>query len=363
MTADPVLGRSGGLAYHVALRFLLYEAHPASMDPITQGAVGAIVAQTRCARTRYMQAAVIGAVGGMVPDLDVLIRSSEDPLLFLEYHRQFSHSLLFIPILGSLVGLLLFACFRHHWQITPGQSILWATLGCATHGLLDSCTSYGTQLLWPFSDYRVAWDIISIIDPLFTLPVIAAILLAIKFHSRRWTLVGIAWAAFYLSIGIVQHHRAVAAGEALAQSRGHTPVDIQAKPSFSNLIIWKVIYDSGDRFYVDAIKPGGTEYTIHEGSAIDKLDIRRDLPWLPSDSQQRRDIARFAHFSQGYIAVDPDDPLRIIDIRYSMLPQEIDPLWGIALTKTRDRSTHASFFTRREDSAEKFRVLLEMISN
>ena len=43
-------------------------------------------------------------------------------------------------------------------------------MGYATHGLLDSCTSYGTQLFWPFSDVRVAWDTMSIVDPLFTVP-------------------------------------------------------------------------------------------------------------------------------------------------------------------------------------------------
>lgn len=330
------------------------------MDPITQGALGAVVAQLRSSRSKHLQAAAIGAVAGMAPDLDVLIRSQTDPLLILDYHRQFTHSLLFIPILGSLTGLLMYYLLRRRWSISAGQAMLWGCLGCATHGLLDSCTSYGTQLLWPFSDYRVAWDIISIVDPLFTLPIIAAISLTIKFHSVRWAQVGASWAIIYLALGLIQHHRAIALGQALAQSRGHSPISLQAKPSFSNLIVWKVIYETEDRYYVDAVKPGGSHSKTWDGNSIEKL---KTIPaWLKADSTQAKDIERFRIFSSGYIATDPHNPLHIIDIRYSMLPQEISPLWGIALSPRADIDEHAVFYTQRGDGAEKFGRLLEMIT-
>ncbi|MDB2316436.1 metal-dependent hydrolase, partial [Luminiphilus sp.] len=38
------------------------------------------------------------------------------------------------------------------------QVWLVALVGYATHGLLDACTTYGTMLLWPFSDARIAWS-------------------------------------------------------------------------------------------------------------------------------------------------------------------------------------------------------------
>ena len=46
----------------------------------------------------------------MAADLDVLMQSSNDPILFLEYHRQFTHSLFFIPI-GSLIVALFISPF------------------------------------------------------------------------------------------------------------------------------------------------------------------------------------------------------------------------------------------------------------
>ena len=78
------------------------------MDPITQGTVGAAFAQSTANKNNILRIGVIGFLAGLAPDLDVLIRSSNDPILFLEYHRQFSHSLFFIPFGSLIVALLIF---------------------------------------------------------------------------------------------------------------------------------------------------------------------------------------------------------------------------------------------------------------
>ena len=70
------------------------------MDPVTQSALGHLLPKRKATQIRYGPRNP-GCIGGLAPDLDVLISSSEDPLLFLEYHRQFTHSLIFIPF-GSL---------------------------------------------------------------------------------------------------------------------------------------------------------------------------------------------------------------------------------------------------------------------
>ena len=69
------------------------------MDPISQGAIGAALATaTHTRRKKLLTVALLGTLAGMAPDLDVLMQSPTDPLLFLEYHRQFSHALVFIPV-------------------------------------------------------------------------------------------------------------------------------------------------------------------------------------------------------------------------------------------------------------------------
>ena len=59
------------------------------VDPVSQGAFGAIFAQTISNKKKIFVGAILGCVAGLAPDLDIFIRSSLDPLLKLEYHRQF----------------------------------------------------------------------------------------------------------------------------------------------------------------------------------------------------------------------------------------------------------------------------------
>ena len=84
------------------------------MDPITQGALGAAVAQAALFNQDKKRAYIAGGLAGMAADLDILIRSSQDPLLSLIYHRNFTHSLFFIPFGALLVALalLMFKSFR-----------------------------------------------------------------------------------------------------------------------------------------------------------------------------------------------------------------------------------------------------------
>lgn len=331
------------------------------MDPITQGVLGGIVAQLKSKPKDLAKAATIGALAGMAPDLDVLIRSEGDPLLALEYHRHFTHSLLFIPFGGLICALVFYPLIGRRWNLSFQQILIWSWVGYATHGLLDSCTSYGTQLLWPLSQERFAWDTISVIDPLITLPMLTLTVCAARLKLKSYAYGGVLWGTLYLSFGFIQHERALDLGQQLASERGHTPIRLEAKPSFANLIVWKTVYETEDRFYVDAVNPGLTSPSIWPGDSIAKLDLNRDLPWLSPDSQQARDIERFRWFSDGYIALDKDNPLQVVDIRYSMLPQHIDPLWGIQLTPDAQHHDYVDYYTQRDNSGSAFKHLLGMI--
>ena len=75
------------------------------MDPVSQGTVGAAFAQSSANKTNIVKVGFIGFLSGLAPDLDILIRSESDPILFLEYHRQFTHSLFFIPFGLSLIHI------------------------------------------------------------------------------------------------------------------------------------------------------------------------------------------------------------------------------------------------------------------
>ena len=218
------------------------------MDPLSQGTVGAAFAQSTGNKNNLFKIGVIGFLAGMAPDLDVLIQSSNDPILFLEYHRQFTHSLFFIPI-GSLIVALFISPFMKS-SMNFKTVYIASFLGYATHGLLDACTSYGTLLFWPFSNERITWNNISIVDPLFTIPALILVGTAIKTRKKIFSFFSIAWIIFYLSLGFVQYERALSGANELAKSRGHDAERLTLKPSFGNIILWKSIYQYQDVFYV-----------------------------------------------------------------------------------------------------------------
>ena len=311
------------------------------MDPISQASLGASLSQSFASdNSKQFSALLIGALAGMAPDLDIFIRSATDPILFLEFHRQFTHSLIFIPF-GALLCSLIFYPLMHSrliinkWpaaKLSFAQIYLFSFLGYATHGLLDACTSYGTQLFWPFSNERFAWNIVSIIDPLFTLPVIFFISLAAYRKNVRYARIAFAYAVIFLSLGVVQYQRAEQAVTALALQRGHQIERVHLKPSFGNRHVWKMIYEYDGRYYVDAVKLLWNTIYI-TGTSIQKLNVKRDFPWLPEDSQQAKDIERFRWFSDGFLAVSARNPNLIMDVRYSFLPNRINPMWGVELSK------------------------------
>lgn len=332
------------------------------MDPLTQGALGASLPQSFCNKKQILIVAIIGFLSGMAADLDIFIRSDSDPLLFLEYHRQFTHSLIFIPFGGLICATFFYYLFSKFSSLSFKQTYLYSTLGYATHGLLDSCTSYGTQLFWPFTHHRYSWDTISIIDPILTLPLLAMVIIAIIKKSPKIALAGFLWVIMYQGIGLYQNHRATEIGRQLAHQRGHTPIRLNAKPTLGNLILWKVIYETNDGYYTDGVRVG-LETQVFPGELIRKLNISKDFPWLNPDSQQAKDIQRFTWFSQGYVSVDPNNPSRIIDTRYSLLPNKADGLWSIWISPSADIDEHAQFRMDRDTSVSKRREFFKMLFN
>ena len=328
------------------------------MDPISQGLVGGLASQTVSRSEDLRTAAIMGWLAGMAPDLDVLIVSPSDPLLFLEHHRGFTHSLLFIP-----VGALLCAtCFywltrrRHAFK----QIYLWCFMGYGIHGLLDACTTYGTQLFWPLTDWRLAFNNISVVDPLLTVPALMLFAVAWVRRSRDTMWIAVIWIGAYLALGVVQRERAEAIGYALAAQTGVTPTRLEAKPGFGNLLLWKIIYEADGTFYVAGARLGFDAWVI-PGGQIRKLDVTRDLPFLELTSTHAVDIERFRWFSNDYLAVDPKDPLYIVDMRYSMLPNDINAMWGIDLDPERQQA-HVVYRTRRTFTDEQSQRLIRWLT-
>jgi inner membrane protein len=330
-----------------------------TMDPVTQGLLGAIVPQSFAKKESAKVATIVGALSGMAPDLDVLIRSKNDPLLFIEFHRHFTHSLFFVPF-GALLCTLVFY-FIYKKQQSFSLLYFYSFLGFATHGLLDTCTSYGTRLLWPFSDARLSWSIISIVDPIFTIVLLIAVIGVYEKKRKSIARLGLGFVTAYFILGTIQHNRALDYQLALANSRNHQISRGIVKPGFGNIILWRSIYEANGNYYVDAMRlPYFGKVQLSEGESIKKLVISRDLSNIPKESITFKDIKRFELFSQGFISFSKDDPNLITDVRYGLTTNGVSPLWAISIDPSQT-DQHTPFITFRQKLMPSMRGLWAMI--
>jgi inner membrane protein len=305
------------------------------MDPISQAITGAAPAGLLASKSQKRIAIALGAMAGMAPDLDILIRSDSDPLLALEYHRHFTHALPFAP-----VGALICAAFFYLFPLVRGQlnfklTYLFCLAGYATHGLLDACTSYGTRLWWPFDQVRVAWDVIAIIDLFYTLPALILIGIACWKRSQKLLAVALIWMLAYLGLGFVQNERVKELANAYIAEQGGKPEILTARPTMSNLWLWRVVYREGDRYHMMGVYapfwPGGvTKYFPGESAqAVTDAELRR----YPKESVLAYDIGRFSHFSSHFLGKFRDQKGRLVygDVRYGNNAISALPLWGIVI--------------------------------
>lgn len=319
------------------------------MDPVTHGLIGASASQSFAKKENLSIAALVGAAGAMLPDLDILIDSASDPLLQLEFHRQFTHSFLFIPVGALVVAGLLWWLVKK--KLTFKETYIFSLLGIATAGLADTITSYGVQLFWPFTNTRFAWNLISVFDPLFSLGIGIAVVSAVYKKMRIFALAAFCWMGLYLLFGFAQQKRAEAVALELANQRNHSIQQLIIKPTIANELLWSIRYVSNDSLYADGVRllPFANP-DIYKGNSDALLKWKQRFSDL-SGTTLYNDIARFDELSDGILIAHPDSNNVIGDGRYAMLPTSIDPLWGIKIDTT-NPGQHVEFNTYRDANSK-----------
>ena len=153
------------------------------MDSVTQAVFGGAVSYTVLGRRLGKRAALYGMALGTIPDLDVLIDFG-GPIENMTHHRGFSHSLFVQALLTPIFVMLLS-------KLTFSRSASWARwsvavyLSLATHSLADFFTVYGTQIFWPLTNYPFTHSILFIVDPIYTIPLLVAVISALLMRDRN----------------------------------------------------------------------------------------------------------------------------------------------------------------------------------
>lgn len=296
------------------------------MDSVTQFVLGAAVGEaTLKGRTAGGPPAFrwgafwLGGLVGTLPDLDILFRPFLTGPQALGFHRGISHSLFFCTAVTPFLAWILSRLFRR-----PGVSgrrwNLFVWLALNTHWMLDSLTTYGTQVFLPFSDYPVNVGSLFIIDPLYTVPLLVGLLWTL-FASRgdrpyrpRGVRAGLAFSTFYLLLTLGSKYAVLARFESSAQAQGLPYRQMISVATPFNSILWYGYADTGDDVWVA------------ESSLLDPLD--RSLFWqrIPKGHDQVANFGqgvadrRLLWFSRGFYRLDMVDGQPIfIDLRFSRL--------------------------------------------
>jgi inner membrane protein len=162
---------------------------------------------------------VAAVLAAELPDLDYLWPAGDPVLRMLKAHRGLSHSLFAAPVVALAAAIVAKAFFRQA-RFRPLYLVSLASVLLA-HLLADTWTGWGTRLFLPLTRLRAALDWMMVIDPWFTLPLLAGAVVAVRRRAefRRWLLLGGAVAAAYLALRIGLRARVTSAVHA-AYPRG-----------------------------------------------------------------------------------------------------------------------------------------------
>ena len=221
------------------------------MDPVTHIASGLLAG--RLLQDRFptaRRALAFGVLGAWIPDVDSFIGLG--PEAYLRDHRAFTHSLLG----GAVLALGLALAFRPlARQVEFRKLAPWGYGLVLLHIFLDLCTTYGTQVFWPISDARLFLPALFIVDPLFTLPLLALIALTFFWKDKRRALaaLGLILCLAYPLANLGVRATVLAGLTYRLTEAGVAFRTISLIPDPFTPIWWKAVVDQGDTLAVATV--------------------------------------------------------------------------------------------------------------
>lgn len=285
------------------------------MDSLSQMALGAAVGiGVMGRRTPVWKAALWGAVCGTLPDLDSFIDHG-DSVSNMTLHRAESHALFYLTLAAPLLAALISRLHGEADRFRRWWLAIWLVL--VTHPLLDAMTVYGTQLALPFTDHPYGVGSIFIIDPLYTLPLLVGVGVALAARNtsgRRWNRAGLALSSAYLAWSFVAQQHVESVARSALQAQGVSVQRLLVTPTPFNTLLWRVVavtpqgymegfrslFDDGQRMRFDAFARGDALFEQLHGN---------------------RHAERLAWFSRGFFkTTERGDRIVVSDLRMGQEP-------------------------------------------
>jgi inner membrane protein len=223
------------------------------MDSLSQIVLGGALAAAVAPAGHRRAALLAGAALGTLPDLDsiAMLPLGLDPVEMMTWHRGPSHSLFVLLPLAALIWAA-FRALGGRVAEAPGRWFAAIALALVTHPVLDAFTVYGTQLWWPVPVSPAMWSSLFIIDPLYTLPLLVACVLAWRWRerdaARRALVLGLALSSAYIGWSLLAKHLVDRQAERTLAGMGLKDAPRFSVPMPFNTLLWRVVVLTPDGF-------------------------------------------------------------------------------------------------------------------
>jgi len=283
------------------------------MDSLTQIVLGAAVGEAVLGRKIGNKAIYLGALGGTIPDFDVAAGFFTDTVSALEFHRGITHSLVFAVGAG-----LLFAWLCEVWdkRATVKQWWWFWFLCFFTHPLLDAHTTWGTQLFWPL-EWRVAYKNIFVIDPLYTVPFMTFLIMAMFQRKespkrRKYNNLGLIISSSYMALTLVLKGVSYHIFKDALQEQNIEYIGLQNKPTPFNTVMWVANVETEDSFLIG-------NYSFFDTKPIEFHSHPKNHEDL-GDLANEDKIQRLIKISENWYTISKrDGQLLFNDLRFGLL--------------------------------------------
>ncbi len=283
------------------------------MDSVTQIILGAAVGEAVLGKKIGNKAMLLGAIAGTIPDLDVFASRFTDTITALEMHRGFTHSIVFAIVFGLFFGWLLSLWDK---RANFKQWSLFWFLCFVTHPLLDAHTTWGTQLFWP-SEIRLEYKNIFVIDPLYTLPFLVFLILAMfqkreSAKRRKYNNLGLIISTSYLALTLVLKGIAFLKFEDALEEQNIAYIDFDTKPSPLNSILWTANVETEDAFLIG-------DYSFFDSKPIQFFPHPKNHEALGNFADDDK-VKRLIKITQGWYTIsERNGELYLNDLRFGKL--------------------------------------------
>lgn len=283
------------------------------MDSLTQIVLGAAVGDAVLGKKIGNKAMLYGAIAGTIPDLDIISSIFVETSRALEIHRGFTHSIVFSLVFAPLCAWLVSQYESFKDKKAWSWLFFWAFF---THPILDAHTTWGTQLLWPF-DLRLAFQTIFVIDPLYTVPFLVFLILAMRLKRtnpkrQRYTFVGLSVSSSYLLLTFLLKFSATSQFEQALADQNISYNEVSTRPSPLNTVLWNANIQTSDTYLL-------ASYSFFDTQPIAFTSYEKNHHLL-GDRVHLEPIQRMIRISKGWYVISKEDGvLYFNDLRFGTL--------------------------------------------